>query len=123
MPGKRQNDIDMVATKGDIIKDIIADTISKEIHHETGIACSKRENTEIRVNIIKLENLVKEFNLDNPYNEIPLFDDKEKRGKKVKDVTKLKTYKITREDIRKRKQVQYECTLRDRERRKKSSRR
>ena len=42
MAGKRQNDIDMVATKGDIVKDIIADVISQEIHHETGIACSKR---------------------------------------------------------------------------------
>ena len=42
MAGKRQNDIDMVATKGDNVFNNIADIISQEIHHETGIACSRR---------------------------------------------------------------------------------
>lgn len=100
MSGKRQNDVDMMATKGDIVKDIIADVISQEIHHETGIACSKRENTEIRVNIIKLENLVKEYDLNNPEKEVPLYETTSKSNlKKIKGTDKLKTAAIIKADL------------------------
>lgn len=109
MSGKRQNDVDMMATKGDIVKDIIADVISQEIHHETGIACSKRENTEIRVNIIKLEQLVKEYDLNNPEKELPLYETTSKsNNKKIRSLEKLKTYAITKEDIERRKEIKSE---------------
>ena len=104
MAGKRQNEVDMLATKSDIIKDIVADTISSEIHRETGIACTKRENTKIRINIIKLEDLVKEYDLNNPEKEVPIYEKKD-LGKKVKNAEKLKTYAITKEDLDKRRAV------------------
>ena len=101
MPGRRQIEIDMIATKGDIVKDIIADAISQEIHNETGIACSKRENTEIRLNLIKLEQLVKTYDLNNKDKEFELYDYKEekKKGKVLKDTEKLKTAEIIKTDL------------------------
>lgn len=109
MSGKRQNDVDMMATKGDIVKDIIADTISQEIHHETGIACSKRENTEIRINIIKLEQLVKEYDLNNPEKELPLYETTSKSNlKKIKGTDKLKTAAIIKADLERRKEMKSE---------------
>ena len=101
MPGRRQIEIDMIATKGDIVKDIIADAISQEIHNETGIACSKRENTEIRLNLIKLEQLVKNYDLNNKDKEFELYDYKEekKKGKVLRDTEKLKTAEIIKTDL------------------------
>jgi hypothetical protein len=122
MSGKRQNDVDMVATKGDIVKDIIADVISQEIHHETGIACSKRENTEIRVNIIKLEQLVKEYDLNNPEKELPLYETTSKtNNKKIRGLDKLKTYAIIKEDIERRKEIKSELNNRAKRKVKKDS--
>lgn len=122
MSGKRQNDVDMMATKGDIVKDIIADVISQEIHHETGIACSKRENTEIRVNIIKLEQLVKEYDLNNPEKELPLYETTSKtNNKKIRGLDKLKTYAIIKEDIERRKEIKSELDNRAKRKVKKDS--
>ena len=99
MAGKRQNDVNMVATKGDIVKDIIADVVSQEIHKQTGIACTKRENMEIRLNLIKLEDLVKEYDLNNPAKETEFYDKGDGKVKKLYGVNKLTCYQITKEDI------------------------
>ena len=121
MAGKRQNDIDMVATKGDIVKDIIADVISQEIHHETGIACSKRENTEIRINIIKREQLVKEYDLNNPEKELPLYETTSKSNlKKIKGTDKLKTAAIIKADLEYKKTLKSEWNKNANERRKRN---
>lgn len=117
MAGKRKYEIDMVATKSDIVKDIIADVVSQEVHKETGIACNKRENTEIRVNIIKLENLVKEYDLNNPEKEVPTYDFKE-NNKKILGLDKLKTKEVIKADLKKD-EVSDECSHR---KKKKSSR-
>lgn len=102
MTGKRKYDIDMLATKNDIVKDIVADTISQGIQKETGLACSKRENTEIRLNITKLENLVKQYDLNNPTKEIPLYEFKEDI-KIVPTLLELKTRQIIKKDLSKNK--------------------
>jgi len=110
MSGRRQNDVDMVATKSDLIKDIVADQISQEIHHETGIACSKRENTEIRINIIKLEQLVKQYDLNNPDKELPLYETTSKNitMRKLQGIDKLKTYKYIKEDLDRKRDQRHE---------------
>ena len=114
MSGKRQNDVDMMATKSDIVKDVLADKISQEIHRETGIACSKRENTEIRVNIIKLEQLVKEYDLNNPTKEVPLYESTAKSpNKKLPSLEKLKTYKVMKADAEERRRKQDEIDERN----------
>lgn len=101
MSGKRQNDIDLLATKNDIIKDIVSETISSEIHKETGIACSKRENTEIRVNITKLEKLVKKYDLTNSEKEVPFYETFEKKEQDLVDFSQLKSYEILKVDLAK----------------------
>ena len=108
----------MMATKSDIVKDIVADVISQEIHNETGIACSRRENTEIRVNIIKLEQLVKQYDLNNPAKEVPLYESTSKTGyKKIPGLEKLKTYAIMKADIAKRRAEMDEWNRGQREKR------
>ena len=99
MSGKRQNNVDLLATKSDIIKDIVSETISSEIHKESGIACSKRENTEIRVNISKLEKLVKKYDLNNSEKEVPFYDFIEKKEQDLIDFSQLKCYEILKSDL------------------------
>lgn len=74
MAGKRRIDIDLMAAKADILHDIVADTISSEIRRETGIECTARENTEIRVNLLKVEQLIKKFDLNNKDKEVLMYD-------------------------------------------------
>lgn len=74
MAGKRQNEVGLVAIKNDVLKDIVADTVSAEVHRETGIACTARENAEMRRNLSKLEELVKTYDLNNPNKEVALYD-------------------------------------------------
>lgn len=74
MAGKRQNEVGLVAVKNDVLKDIVADTVAAEVHRETGIACTARENAEMRHNLSKLEELVKMYDLNNPDKEVALYD-------------------------------------------------
>ena len=104
MSRKRHYEIDIMATKGDIVKDIIADVVSREIYKETGVICSKRENTEIRANIIRLEQLVRTYDLNNPNKEVPLYDTsyKEEEENGITGFDKLKTIKMIKADLKKR---------------------
>ena len=102
MAGKRQSTLNLMAAKGDIVKDIVADTISKKIAEETGLPCNGRENTLIRVNIIKLENLVKEYDLNNPNKEVHMYDPYQ-REHFLTGVGNLKTIDVVREDLEIRK--------------------
>lgn len=74
MAGKRRIERNILATKKDILSDVLADTVSQDIAHQTGIPCSARENTEIRVNLMKIETLVREFDLNNPNKEVPMYE-------------------------------------------------
>lgn len=74
MAGNRRIDVDLFAAKADILHDIVADTISSEVKRETGIECSARENMEIRVNMLKMEELVKRFDLNNTNKEVGMYD-------------------------------------------------